>query len=45
MLGYILKLRGENAKGQQLAAEAKEAYEALGMKPMPLPAADSLRAT
>jgi tetratricopeptide (TPR) repeat protein len=45
MLGFILKLRGENAKGQQLAAEAKEVYEALGMKPMPLPVADRLPAT
>jgi class 3 adenylate cyclase/tetratricopeptide (TPR) repeat protein len=45
MLGFILKLRGENARGQQLAAEAKEVYQALGMKPMPLPAADRLPAT
>jgi len=45
ILGFILKQRGENAKAQQLAAEAKESYEALGMRPMPLPAADRLPAT
>jgi len=45
MLGLILRRRGENDKAEQFAAEAREAYAALGMKPMTLPAADRLPAT